>query len=173
MSSQAIFGAGCFWCVETVFRQKHGVLMVEPGYSGGQVNNPTYNQVCAGETGHADVVRLTFDPKIVSYAELLALFWNLHDPTTLNRQGADIGTQYRSVIFCCDDEQMAEAEASRRDMQESGRYTSSIVTAIEPARDFFPAEEYHRDYYARNRDAPYCKMVIAPKLRRLKKELHL
>lgn len=164
---QAVLGAGCFWCVEAVFQRISGVISVEPGYAGGHIANPTYKQVCAGTTGHAEVTRIEFDTSRVSYAELLDVFWRAHDPTTLNRQGADVGTQYRSVIFYQDEEQKRIAEESKRLAQASGAFASPIVTAIEPLAVFYRAEDYHRDYYEQNRSAPYCQIVIRPKLEKL------
>lgn len=165
-TEQAMFGAGCFWCVEAVFQRCQGVLKVESGYSGGKTTHPTYESVCGGETGHAEVVRVVFDPARVSYNDLLSLFWEVHDPTTLNRQGADVGTQYRSVIFHYTEVQRQAAEASKAALQSSGRHASPIVTAIEKAGEFYPAEEQHRNYYDRNRNSPYCRLVIEPKLRK-------
>lgn len=162
----AMFGAGCFWCTEAAFQRIPGVIKVESGYAGGHVRNPTYRDVCTGETGHAEVVRVVFDPGKCTYDALLDLFWRIHDPTTLNRQGADEGTQYRSVIFYYSEEQRAMARQSQKRQEASGRYTSAIVTTLEKAGDFFPAEENHRDYYNRNPSAPYCRMVIEPKLRK-------
>jgi peptide-methionine (S)-S-oxide reductase len=164
---QAVLGAGCFWCIEAVFQRIPGVVSVEPGYAGGHVANPTYKQVCGGKTGHAEVARIEFDPGQVSFAQLLEIFWKSHDPTTLNRQGADVGDQYRSVIFYADEDQRWIAEESRREAQASGAFKSRIVTLIEPLRDFYPAENYHQDYYERNRNAPYCQFVIRPKLEKL------
>jgi peptide-methionine (S)-S-oxide reductase len=164
---QAVLGAGCFWCVEAIFQRIPGVVSVEPGYAGGHVANPTYKQVCAGTTGHAEVTRIEFDPSQVSYAELLDVFWRAHDPTTLNRQGADVGTQYRSVVFYLGEEQKRIAEESKRSAQASGKFASPIVTAVEPLAAFYQAEDYHRDYYEQNRNAPYCQIVIRPKLEKL------
>lgn len=166
----AMFGAGCFWCSEAVFQRQDGVVKVESGYSGGSVPKPSYESVCEGKTGHAEVVRVTFDPDVVPYEQLLKLFWEMHDPTTLNRQGADVGTQYRSVIFCYSDSQRKAAEASKTALQATGRYASPIVTTIESAGMFYPAEDYHRNYYDRNSGAPYCRMVIAPKLKKMGQE---
>ncbi|TVR48437.1 MAG: peptide-methionine (S)-S-oxide reductase [Puniceicoccaceae bacterium] len=165
--SRAVFGAGCFWCVETVFQRLDGVLQVRPGYAGGVVPDPTYEAVCTGETGHAEVVEIEFDPGQVSFEQLLEVFWAIHDPTSLNRQGADVGTQYRSVIFCTDEEQHARAIESRNRFSESGRAGGPIVTEILPAPAFFPAEAYHQDYYNRHPDQSYCRLVIAPKLLKL------
>jgi peptide-methionine (S)-S-oxide reductase len=166
----ATFGTGCFWCTEAVFEHLAGVRSVTSGYAGGNVANPTYRQVCSGKTGHAEVVRIEYDPDLVAYAQLLDLFWRMHDPTTLNRQGADVGTQYRSVIFYHTDEQKRAAEDSRRALETSGELNDPIVTEIVAAPAFYPAEVDHQDYFKQNRDAPYCRLVIRPKLRKLKLE---
>jgi peptide-methionine (S)-S-oxide reductase len=163
----ATLGAGCFWCVEAVLEQIDGVKSVVSGYMGGHVERPTYPDVCTGETGHAEVTQVTFDPEVLPYEHLLEWFWRLHDPTTLNRQGADVGTQYRSAIFVHSDEQRATAEASRAKAGASGDFADPIVTEITPAGPFWPAEDYHREYYRLNRSQPYCRMVIAPKLAKL------
>lgn len=163
----ATFGGGCFWCVEAVFEQAPGVLSVVSGYQGGQVENPTYEAVCRGDTGHAEVTRIEFDPAVTSYDQLLNLFWDAHDPTQLNRQGADIGTQYRSVIFYHSEEQRIKAEASRQALQASGRFRDPVVTEISPAPAFYPAEKYHQDYYRENPGAPYSMFVIRGKLKKL------
>lgn len=163
----AMFGSGCFWCSEAVYQRVPGVIKVESGYSGGRVKNPLYREVCEGGTGHAEVVRVTYNPDLVGYEVLLNVFWRAHDPTTLNRQGADVGTQYRSVIFYYSDVQKELAEASKKVLDESGHYQSPIVTAIEKVGDFYPAEDYHQDYFNRNRSAPYCRMVIEPKLKKV------
>lgn len=161
----ATFGAGCFWCVEAVLEQLDGVLDVSSGYMGGQVSKPTYEQVCSGTTGHAEVVQVTFDPQTISYAELVGWFWRLHDPTTLNRQGNDVGTQYRSAIFVHDDEQRRVAEASKAAAQQA--FDDPIVTEITDANTYWPAENYHQDYYRLNKRQPYCQVIIAPKLDKL------
>ncbi|MBL8897659.1 MAG: peptide-methionine (S)-S-oxide reductase MsrA [Planctomycetes bacterium] len=163
----ATFGAGCFWCVEAVLERLSGVIDVSSGYMGGAVLNPTYKQVCTGETGHAEVVQVRFDPRVVSYETLLGWFWKLHDPTTMNRQGADVGTQYRSAIFFHSEEQKKSAMLSKKAEDESGKYVSRIVTEITPASTFYPAEEYHQDYFRLNPRAGYCRAVIAPKLDKL------
>jgi peptide-methionine (S)-S-oxide reductase len=163
---QAILGAGCFWCVEAVFERLDGVVAVEAGYAGGTVPNPTYEQVCTGETGHAEVARITFDPKKISYRRILEVYWEAHDPTTLNRQGADAGTQYRSVIFYDGKSQKTEAERSLKEAQKS--FDKPIVTKIEPAPAFYKAENYHQEYFKNHPDAPYCRFVIKPKLEKLK-----
>lgn len=169
MSSQlATFGGGCFWCTEAIFTQVDGVIEVHSGYSGGQLENPDYQQVCSGTTGHAEVVQITFDPGLISYTDLLRLHLSSHDPTTLNRQGADQGTQYRSVIFTHDDNQAREARQVITDMQRL--FTAPIVTEVQPFTVFYKAEPYHQDYYARNPDAGYCRMVIVPKLNKFREQ---
>ncbi len=165
----ATFGAGCFWCVEAVFQQLKGVEKVVSGYSGGARDNPTYDQVCSGATGHAEVIQVIYNPEIVSFKELLEVFWTVHDPTTLNRQGADVGTQYRSVIFYHSDEQKQLAEHYKSELNTSGSFSSPIVTEISPYTKFFSAEKYHQDYYNNNKNQPYCSMVIQPKLDKFKK----
>ena len=160
----ATFGSGCFWCSEAVFSELQGVLKVEPGYSGGSVSGPTYEQVCSDETGHAEVVQVTFDPAMTSYRELLEVFFSIHDPTTLNRQGADVGTQYRSVIFYGDEAQRTGAEKIIKELTEENVFRNPIVTEVAPLKVFYPAEDYHREYYRRNGAQPYCQAVIAPKL---------
>ncbi len=162
---KATLGGGCFWCLEAVYERVDGVVSVVSGYAGGTTAHPTYEQVCTGNTGHAEVVQITFDPKKISYQEILKIFWSAHDPTTLNRQGADVGTQYRSVIFTDSDEQRKEAEASKRDAQKD--FDDPIVTEIAPLTAFYPAEDYHQDYFAKNPNAAYCSIVIAPKLKKL------
>ena len=163
----ATFGAGCFWCVEAVFQELKGVLKVESGYMGGAIPNPTYREVCTGTTGHAEVTRITFDPTIISYEELLEVLWTTHDPTTLNRQGADAGTQYRSAIFYHSDEQKSKAEKSKKEVATT-IWDSPIVTEIVAADTFYPAEEYHQDYYALNPNAGYCRAVISPKVAKVR-----
>lgn len=160
----AYFAGGCFWCTEAVFRQIEGVLAVTPGYMGGHTVHPTYEEVCSGQTGHAEVVRVLFDPRQVSFDALLEIFWQAHDPTQLNRQGADIGTQYRSAIFCTTPAQELEAKASKNRLLEKG---VRAVTEIAPAGPFYEAEAYHHNYYEQNPAAPYCRWVIAPKLHKL------
>jgi peptide-methionine (S)-S-oxide reductase len=162
----AVLGGGCFWCLDAAFEQLPGVLKVTSGFAGGQTPDPTYEQVCTGRTGHAEVIRITYDPSKVSYGQLLDLFWKVHDPTTLNRQGADVGTQYRSIILTATPEEAAQAEASKKQAQ--AIYPDPIVTEIKPLTSFYPAEEYHQDYYRNNKDRnPYCQIVIAPKLKKL------
>jgi peptide-methionine (S)-S-oxide reductase len=166
----ATLGGGCFWCLEAAFEALKGVLSVDSGYAGGAVPDPTYEQVCGGATGHAEVVQISFDPAVVSYRDLLEVFFTLHDPTTLNRQGADVGAQYRSVIFYHTPEQKAIAEQVIAELEEAGTRGAPIVTEIAHLEAFYPAEEYHRDYYRRNREQPYCRAVIEPKLKKLRQE---
>ncbi len=160
----ATFGSGCFWCSEAVFSELNGVVKVEPGYAGGTVPNPTYEEVCTDTTGHAEVAHITFDPSAISYRELLEVLFSTHDPTTLNRQGADEGTQYRSVIFFGDEEQRSQAEGVIAELTAEKVFRNNIVTEVVPLKSFYPAEDYHRDYYRRNLSKPYCQAVIAPKL---------
>jgi peptide-methionine (S)-S-oxide reductase len=162
----ATFGTGCFWCTEAIFERLEGVEKVISGYSGGPVANPTYKQVCTGTTGHAEVTQIYFNPEIISFGELLDVFWQVHDPTTLNRQGNDIGPQYRSVIFYNDEKQRQVAEASKRKIEMSGTYKDPIVTEISPLINFYEAENYHQDYYRFNPNQPYCRVVIAPKIKK-------
>jgi peptide-methionine (S)-S-oxide reductase len=157
-------GGGCFWCTEAVFSQLKGVEKIEPGYSGGNLENPSYEQVSTGKTGHAEVAQITFDPAVISFKEILQIFFSTHDPTSLNRQGADIGTQYRSVIFHHDDEQKAIAEQVIREFSDKGAFDAPIVTQVEPLKTFYKAEDYHRDYYQRHPEQPYCRVAIAPKI---------
>ena len=166
----ATLGAGCFWCVEAVFQNLEGVERVVSGYAGGHVANPTYEQVCSGATGHAEVAQITFDPEVISFEDLLYVFWRTHDPTTLNRQGADVGTQYRSAIFYHTEVQRSIAEKSKAETDASDLWAEPIVTQIAPLEKFYPAEEYHQDYYRLNSNQPYCKLVIDPKIQKLKKE---
>ena len=166
---QATFGGGCFWCVEAVFELLDGVTAVSSGYAGGQTPNPTYKAVCSGETGHAEVVQVEFDPKKVTYERLLEVFWMAHDPTTLNRQGNDVGTQYRSVIFYHNDAQKVAAEKSKA--AAAKEFTRPIVTEIVPLTKYYPAEGYHQDYFRLNAGQGYCQLVIAPKVQKLRKEL--
>ena len=163
-------GGGCFWCVEAIFQDLKGVHRVVSGYAGGAVENPTYQQVCNGNTGHAEVTQITYDPEVISYEDLLYVFWRTHDPTTLNRQGADVGTQYRSIILYHNEAQKAIAEKSRRETDASDLWPNPIVTEIAPLGAFYPAEDYHQDYYRQNRFQPYCLAVIDPKLRKFRKE---
>jgi peptide-methionine (S)-S-oxide reductase len=165
----ATFGAGCFWCVEAVFQELKGVQKVQSGYMGGELSNPTYKEVCSGLTGHAEVIQLQYDPDSISFDELLEVFWSSHDPTTPNRQGNDIGTQYRSVIFYHSDEQKRIAEEYKKKLNDSKAFPKSVVTEIVAASQFYPAEDYHQDYYNQNSDAPYCSYIIKPKLDKLRK----
>ncbi|MCB9184179.1 MAG: peptide-methionine (S)-S-oxide reductase MsrA [Flavobacteriales bacterium] len=162
-------GAGCFWCVEAVFSELRGVLSVTSGYMGGHVKNPSYKEVCTGSTGHAEVAQLVYDPAVVSIDEILEVFWQTHDPTTLNRQGADVGTQYRSAIFYHTDEQRRIAEAYKQKLDASGAFPAPLVTEITAAGPFYKAEDYHQDYYAQNGSQGYCQMVIRPKLEKFRK----
>jgi peptide-methionine (S)-S-oxide reductase len=157
-------GGGCFWCTEAVFSQLKGVEEIKRGYSGGNVENPSYEQVSTGKTGHAEVAQITFDPAVISFKEILQIFFSTHDPTSLNRQGADIGTQYRSVIFYHDDEQKAIAEQVIKEFSDEGAFDAPIVTQVEPLKAFYKAEDYHREYYNRHPEQPYCRVVIAPKI---------
>jgi len=167
---KATLAGGCFWCLEAVFLELKGVEHVESGYAGGHLPNPIYQQVCTGETGHAEAVQVTFDPAVISYRDLLGIFFTMHDPTTLNRQGADVGTQYRSAIFYHSPAQQADAEAAIADVAASGHWPGTVVTEVAPLDVFYPAEGYHRDYYRRNPRQGYCQFVIAPKVAKLRKE---
>jgi peptide-methionine (S)-S-oxide reductase len=166
----ATLGGGCFWCVEAIYQNVEGVKGVVSGYAGGKVDNPTYQQVCTGTTGHAEVVQVTFDPDVISYQDILYIFWRTHDPTTFNRQGADVGTQYRSVIYYHNNEQKAIAEASKAETDASGLWSKAIVTEISPLSNFYPAENYHQNYYRLNPHQPYCMAVIDPKVQKFKKQ---
>lgn len=168
--SLATFGGGCFWCIEAVFDDLEGVIDVAPGYSGGSKVRPTYEQVCRGDTGHAEVIQLKFDPRTISYEDILRIFFTVHDPTTPNRQGHDVGTQYRSVIFAHDAAQLEAAKRVKQEIESAHLWPSSIVTEITPFQAFYPAEEYHRDYYRRNPSQGYCQMVIAPKVVKFRKQ---
>ncbi len=165
----ATFGTGCFWCTEAVFQELKGVLKVTSGYSGGKVENPSYEDVCAGNTGHAECLQIIYDPSVISFDELLEVFWEAHDPTTLNRQGNDAGTQYRSVIFYHDANQKAKAEEYKTKLDKSGAYNSPIVTEISPFSHFYAAENYHQDYYRLHGSLPYCSFVIRPKVEKFEK----
>lgn len=165
----ATLAGGCFWCLEAVYRMVRGVSNVTSGYTGGTWPNPSYEQVCTGSTGHAEAVRIEYDPAVISYGEILDIFWQIHDPTTLNRQGADVGTQYRSAIFYHDEEQRLAAKRSVREAETARIWPDPIVTEIVPATTFYPAEAYHREYYEQNRQQPYCRIVIEPKVRALLK----
>ncbi|HMJ47447.1 MAG TPA: peptide-methionine (S)-S-oxide reductase MsrA, partial [Ferruginibacter sp.] len=165
----ATFGTGCFWCTEAIFQQVEGVISVTSGYSGGFVEMPTYKQICTGTTGHAECLNIIYDTSKISFDELLEIFWQTHDPTTLNRQGNDVGTQYRSVIFYHDEIQKTTAEKYMNELDKSGAYDKAIVTTLEPFIKFFPAEDYHQDYYNQNGSAPYCQFVVRPKVEKFKK----
>ena len=164
-----VFGGGCFWCTEAVFASLKGVVSVMPGYSGGTLTNPTYEQVSGGNTGHIECTKVEFDPEIISYEQLLKVFFETHDPTTLNRQGNDMGTQYRSVIFYTSEDQKSSALNFINKITEAGLYKSPVVTTVEPLGEFYPAEDYHQKYYENHKDAPYCQIVIAPKLEKVEK----
>lgn len=170
MSSLATFGSGCFWCTEACFQQLRGVESVVSGYCGGETANPTYREVCTGQTGHAEVIQVTFNASEISYEDLLHVFFRTHDPTTLNRQGNDVGTQYRSHIFCHDDSQRQLAEAYIRQLEEAGVFNGPIVTQVTDACEFYPAEDYHQNYYRQHSAEGYCQFVILPKLKKLKAE---
>lgn len=164
-----VLGAGCFWCVEAVFAELNGVKSVMPGYTGGAMKNPDYKSVCTGETGHAEVAEIIFDPSVVTLPEILEVFWQTHDPTTLNRQGADVGTQYRSAIFYRNAEQKATSEHYKSELDKSAAFPRPIVTEIAALTTFYPAENYHRDYFANNPEQGYCQMVIRPKVEKFRK----
>ena len=168
----ATLGAGCFWCVEAVYQELEGVETVVSGYAGGRVPNPSYEQVCAGTTGHAEVAQITYDPAVISFPELLEVFWKTHDPTTLNRQGNDVGTQYRSIILAEDDEQLKLAREYKARLDASGAFNRPIVTEIVPLTTFYPAEKYHQNYYRTNPNQGYCQYVIVPKLEKFRKVFH-
>lgn len=167
--SKATFGAGCFWCVEAVFQNLQGVSKVESGYAGGKTENPTYNEVCSGLTGHAEVCQITFDSSKITFDELLEVFWKTHDPTTLNYQGNDHGTQYRSVIFYHNEVQQEKALFYKKQLEQESAFDKPIVTEISPYSVFYKAEKYHQDYYNQNEEQPYCRFVIAPKMEKFKK----
>jgi peptide-methionine (S)-S-oxide reductase len=167
---QATLGGGCFWCLEAVYVELRGVTKVVSGYTGGHVPNPSYQRVCSGSTGHAEVVQVTFDPAVVSYRELLEIFFTIHDPTTLNRQGADVGTQYRSAIFYHDEEQKQVAEEVIKEITAAKIWSKPIVTQVVPLDVFYPAEDYHQDYFANNPMQPYCQVVVAPKVSKFRKQ---
>jgi len=166
----ATLAGGCFWCLEAVFADLKGVEKVESGYSGGAVADPTYRQVCSGTTGHAEVVQLTFDPKVISFKEILEVFFSIHDPTTLNRQGGDVGTQYRSVVYYHTPEQKSTAEQAIKEFNGSGIWGSPIVTELAPLKQFYKAEEYHQGYYRNNPEQAYCQLVITPKVAKFRKQ---
>jgi len=163
----ATLANGCFWCTEAIFKRLKGVKSVLPGYSGGLVENPSYDEVCTGKTGHAESTQIEFDPAVIPYEKILDVFWHTHDPTTLNRQGNDVGTQYRSAIFYHDQKQREIADKSKRDLEKARVYKNPIVTEITPFKNFYVAEDYHKDYYEKHQDAPYCNFVINPKVHKL------
>lgn len=169
ITDTATLGTGCFWCTEAIFQQLKGVLKVSSGYSGGHIKNPTYEQVCEKNTGHAEVVQVIYDPDVISYDDLLQVFWQTHDPTTLNRQGNDIGPQYRSVVFYHNYEQKEKAELYKEELMKCGAWDKEIVTAIEPYKNFYTAENYHQNFYNNNGSQPYCYYVIRPKLEQFEK----
>ena len=163
----ATLANGCFWCTEAIFARVKGIKSVIPGYSGGKTSNPSYKQVCTGITGHAEAIQIIFDPKIIKFEKILDIFWYTHDPTTPNRQGNDVGTQYRSAIFYHDENQKNIAEKSKKELEREGVFKNPIVTEIVPFSNFYPAENYHKEYYENNRNAPYCSFVIDPKIQKL------
>jgi peptide-methionine (S)-S-oxide reductase len=163
----ATLANGCFWCTEAIFSRVKGIKSVIPGYSGGKTNNPSYEQVCTGITGHAEAIQIEYDPKIISFEKILDIFWHTHDPTTLNRQGNDVGTQYRSAIFYHDENQKNIAERTKKELEKEGVFKNPIVTEIAQFSNFYPAENYHKEYYKNNRNAPYCSFVIDPKIQKL------
>lgn len=169
MTKQAVFGGGCFWCVEAVFQMLKGVSKVEPGYAGGAMQNPSYEKVSMGDTGHAEVIRVSYDPAIISYEDLLTVFFGSHDPTTPNRQGNDVGEQYRSVIFYGTGEEKLIAERVSKEIQESLKDGTRVVTQVVPLDAFYPAEDYHKDYFKNNSSAPYCQLIIEPKVEKVRK----
>ncbi|MFT4523190.1 MAG: peptide-methionine (S)-S-oxide reductase [Bacteroidia bacterium] len=166
----ATFGAGCFWCVEAVFQDMKGVVSVQSGYAGGSTKNPSYKEVCSGTTGHAEVARIVFDSSIISYETLLTILWHAHDPTTVDRQGNDVGSQYRSVVYYHSEDQRLAAEKSKKDTDDSGLWSSPIVTKIEPIPTYYAAEDYHQNYFKNNPNQGYCSMVVGPKVAKVRKE---
>lgn len=166
----AVFGAGCFWCVEAIYQNLNGVVKVEPGYSGGQIKNPTYKMVCYGNTGHAEVAKIWYNPKIISFETLLEVFWHTHNPTTLNKQGGDEGTQYRSAIFYLNEDQKSIAESSLKKTDSTDLWPDPIITKVSPLINYYTAEDYHKNYFNNNSSQPYCAAVIAPKIRKLRKQ---
>ena len=166
----ATLAGGCFWCTEAIFKRLKGVTSVVPGYAGGEKPNPSYDEVCSGTTGHAEAIQITFDPSVISYNKILDVFWHLHDPTTLNQQGNDIGTQYRSAIFYRDEKQKEIAQEVKKDIDQSRMYKNPVVTEIVPLTNFYKAENYHQNYYDQNKSASYCQVIIDPKIQKLMKE---
>lgn len=169
-TQMAVFGGGCFWCTEAIFNELEGVVSVMPGYAGGTLKNPTYEQVCTGRTGHAEVIRIEFDPERISFRDLMTVFFATHDPTTLNRQGHDVGTQYRSAVFYTNDEQRKETEVFIKELDNSTTFRDPIVTTLEPLTEFYEAEKYHHKYYSNNPNEPYCQLTIPSKLDKLHKQ---
>lgn len=167
MLETATLAGGCFWCTEAIFKRLKGVVSVMPGYSGGQKTNPSYEEVCSGTTGHAEAIQIEFDPTIISFDKILEVFWHLHDPTTPNQQGNDIGTQYRSAIFYHSEKQKEIAEKIKRNIEDSKIYTNPVITEIVPFTNFYKAENYHKDYYDKNKSASYCQVIIDPKIQKL------
>lgn len=167
--AQATLGGGCFWCIESAFLQVTGVTDVQPGYTGGETTNPSYEAVCRGDTGHAEVARISYDPEQISYRQILEIFFTLHDPTQLNRQGHDVGTQYRSAIFYHNEEQKQQAEEIIDELSQDQAFADPIVTEVSPLETFYPAEDYHKNYYERNPGNPYCQAVISPKLAKFRR----
>lgn len=165
-----VFGGGCFWCTEAVFRMLKGVIAVEPGYAGGDTKNPTYDQVCSGKTGHAEVIKIEYDSDVVLLETLLTVFFATHNPTTINRQGNDVGTQYRSVIFCNNDEQIKICEKFIKGLNDSNEMGAPIVTEVKKLEDFYPAEDYHKNYYENNKNQAYCQVIINPKLKKVQEK---
>ncbi len=166
----AVFGGGCFWCTEAIFKMLRGVSSVTPGYAGGTMDNPSYHDVSNGDTGHAEVIKIEFDPSVIPYSDLLDVFWHTHDPTTLNRQGNDVGTQYRSIVLYTSDEQKRITEESLANLQKSDEFKNSIITEIKPLAKFYQAEDYHKNYYEKYSFEPYCQVVISPKLKHLREK---
>jgi len=165
-----VFGGGCFWCTEAIFKMLRGVISVTPGYAGGAMKNPSYYDVTGGDTGHAEVIRIEFDPTVIPYHDLLDIFWHTHDPTSLNRQGADVGTQYRSAVFYTTPEQKETTQKSLEELKKSGNFKNGIVTDVKPLGTFYEAEDYHKNYYEKNSFEPYCRIVIDPKLKHLREK---
>lgn len=170
MTQEAVFGGGCFWCTEAIFQMLKGVTSVTSGYAGGDKENPDYHSVSAGTTGHAEVIKVAFDPEVIAYETLLEVFFATHDPTTLNKQGNDVGEQYRSVILYTSDEQKNQAQEYIKKLEDAGEFPDKVVTEVQPLGDFYTAEEYHQNYYNENQDKPYCQIVISPKIQKFKEK---
>lgn len=166
----ATLAGGCFWCTEAIYQRLKGIISVKPGYSGGKTENPTYEEVCSGNTGHAEAIQIEFDPEVIPFKKILDVFWHTHNPTILNRQGNDVGTQYRSVIFYHDEKQKEEAEESKNELEREKTFNDPIVTSIEPFSNFYEAEDYHKNYFEKNKNKPYCDIVISPKIQKLLEE---